>query len=118
MELLRSNTEGVAEPDGGTEGASEVGAPHSPQNRMPGVNGFPHIMQNVFIVHLQSKGCLQNRIMWLGIILDATLHGIVYLVQSPYQGNDPTDQGCAKSEIEDENHPATPMHSMESDNRR
>lgn len=29
--------------------ASAVPAPHPPQNRVPGTNGLPHIMQNVFM---------------------------------------------------------------------
>lgn len=50
MELLFSNTEARSEAGGGVEAVSPgVGDPHSAQNRAPGTNGLPHVMQNEFI---------------------------------------------------------------------
>src|ERR1039458_8939401 len=84
VELLLSNTEGPAEPDDEVEGGS-VGVPHSAQNRVPGTSGLPHIMQKVFMFISNRTLRSKNRIVWLRIVLHATLEGIVHLVQSPYQ---------------------------------
>ena len=51
VEVLFWNMDAPSETDPEVEGrAGEVGDPHSEQNRVPGTNGLPHIMQNAFIL--------------------------------------------------------------------